>query len=68
VLDVTFHEDQSRIRAGFAAENFAMLRYGPEGTLLNLLRQATVKRRSIEARRLKAGWDPDYLFRVLGGI
>jgi predicted transposase YbfD/YdcC len=64
VLDVTFHEDQSRIRAGHAAENFAVLRH----IALNLLRQATVKRRSIKGRRLKAAWDTDYLLQVLRGI
>jgi len=64
VLDVTFHEDQSRIRAGHAAENFAVLRH----IALNLLRQATTKRTSIKGRRLKAAWDPDYLLRVLTGI
>jgi predicted transposase YbfD/YdcC len=53
VLDVTFHEDQSRIRAGYAAENLAVLRH----TALNLLRQATTKRTSIKGRRLKAAWD-----------
>lgn len=61
VLDVTFHEDQSRIRAGFAAENFAVLRH----IALNLLRQATTKRTSIKGRRLKAAWDTDYLLQVL---
>jgi predicted transposase YbfD/YdcC len=61
VLDVTFHEDQSRIRAGYAAENFAVLRH----IALNLLRQATTKRKSIKGRRLKAAWDTDYLLQVL---
>ena len=64
VLDVTFHEDQSRIRAGYAAENFAVLRH----IALNLLRQQTVKRTSIKGRRLKAAWDPDFLLRVLTSI
>ena len=64
VLDVTFHEDQSRIRAGHAAENFAVLRH----IALNLLRQATTKRTSIKGRRLKAAWDTDYLLQVLKGI
>jgi predicted transposase YbfD/YdcC len=61
VLDVTFHEDHSRIRAGYAAENFAVLRH----IALNLLRQQTVKRASIKGRRLKAAWDTDFLLRVL---
>ena len=64
VLDVTFHEDQSRIRAGHAAENFAVLRH----IALNLLRQATTKRQSIKGRRLKAAWDPDYLLQVLAHV
>jgi predicted transposase YbfD/YdcC len=64
ILDVTFHEDQSRIRAGHAAENFAILRH----IALNLLRQATTKRTSIKGRRLKAGWDTDYLLQVLARV
>jgi len=64
VLDVTFHEDQSRIRAGHAAENFAVLRH----IALNLLRQATTKRTSIKGRRLKAAWDTEYLLQVLTGV
>jgi predicted transposase YbfD/YdcC len=64
VLDVTFHEDQSRIRAGHAAENFAVLRH----IALNLLRQQTVKRKSIKGRRLKAAWDPDFLPQVLTSV
>jgi predicted transposase YbfD/YdcC len=55
------HEDQSRIRAGHAAENFAVLRH----IALNLLRQATTKRKSVKGRRLKAAWDADYPLQVL---
>jgi len=61
VLDVVFHEDTSRIRQGVAAENFGVLRH----LALNLLRQAPHRRLSLKARRLKAGWDTDYLLRVL---
>jgi predicted transposase YbfD/YdcC len=64
VLDVTFGEDQSRIRAGHAAENFAVLRR----IALNLLRQQQVKRASVKGRRLKAAWDSDFLLQVLKGI
>jgi hypothetical protein len=62
VLDVTFREDQSRIRQGRAAENFVVLRH----LALNLLQAHPTKRRlSIKARRLKAGWDNNYLLQVL---
>ncbi len=64
VLDVTFHEDQSRIRAGHAAENFAVLRH----IALNLLRQQQTKRLSIKTKRLKAGWDTAFLLQVLQAI
>jgi predicted transposase YbfD/YdcC len=63
VLDVTFGEDQSRIRAGYAAQNFAVLRH----IALNLLRQQPVKRASLNGRRKMAGWDSAYLLRVLYG-
>jgi len=64
VLDVTLHEDQSRIRAGHAAENFAVLRH----IALNLLRQQQTKRVSIKGKRKKAGWDTDYLLQILQAI
>ena len=62
VLDVAFHEDQSRSRAGHAAENFAVLRH----LSLNLLQHHPTKRSlSIRTRRLKASWDHDYLLQIL---
>jgi len=50
-LDVTFHKDQSRIRAGHATENVAGLRH----IALNLPRQQQTKRASIKDERTKAG-------------
>ena len=63
VLDVSFREDDSRTRAGQAAANLAMLRR----VAVSLLRRAGTKG-SIKARRMKAGWDDDYLLQVLQGI
>jgi predicted transposase YbfD/YdcC len=53
VLDVCFREDQSRARAGFAAENLATLRR----LALNLLRREKTKKRGIKGKQLNAGWD-----------
>jgi predicted transposase YbfD/YdcC len=61
VLDVAFNEDFSRIRKDHAPENFALIRH----IALNLLRQETSAKVGIKAKRLKAGWDNDYLYRVL---
>jgi predicted transposase YbfD/YdcC len=63
LLDVAFHEDDSRVRMGHAAENFAVLRR----IALHLLKQDTTARGGIKARRLKAAWDHAYLLRVLAG-
>lgn len=64
VLDMSFHEDASRMRAGYAAENVAVLRH----LALNLIRHTPRKRLSIKARRLAAGWDHAYLLQVLHGL
>jgi len=63
VLDVTFHEDDSRIRTGNAAQNMAVLRH----MALNLLKQEQSTKRSIRGKRLKAGWNEDYLAQVICG-
>ncbi len=63
VLDIAFREDDSRVRIGHAAENFAVLRH----IALNLLRQDTSVKAGIKAKRLKAGWDETYLLKTLAG-
>lgn len=60
-LDVSFCEDQSRVRTGRAAENLSRLRR----IALNLLKAETTLKRGIKTKRLKAGWEHDYLLRVL---
>jgi predicted transposase YbfD/YdcC len=63
VLDVAFREDDSRIRKGYSSENFAILRH----IALNLLKQEKTAKVGIKAKRLKAGWDNNYLIKVLFG-
>jgi predicted transposase YbfD/YdcC len=62
VMDVCFREDQSRARAGYAAENLATLRR----LALNLLKRETTKKRGIRGKQLNASWDHAYLLRLLG--
>ena len=64
VLDIAFREDESRIRKDYGAENFAILRH----IALNLLKQERTTKASIKGKRLKAGWDEDYLLKVLSGL
>jgi predicted transposase YbfD/YdcC len=60
-LDVTFREDECRVRQRMAANNLAWLkRFG-----LSLLKQQNDKH-SIAMRRRVAGWNLDYLAQVLG--
>jgi hypothetical protein len=61
VLDIAFREDECRIRKDHDAHNFASLRR----LALNLLKQDTTTKAGIKARRLKAGWDNDYLLHLL---
>ena len=63
VLDVSFREDDSRTRAGHAAANLGLLRR----VAVSLLKRAGT-RGSIQTRRMKAGWDDEFLLTVLQGI
>lgn len=61
VLDVVFHEDACRIRAKNAAENIAIIRRAA----LNVVTLDTKNKRSKRLKRLRAGWDDDYLKKAL---
>lgn len=61
VLDVTFADDQSRLRTGHGARNMAVARH----FAINLVRTVNDKK-SIRLRRKRAGWDPKYLASILG--
>ena len=60
-LDVTFREDESRVRNRLAADNLAWLKR----FAISLLKQQSDKE-SIAMRRRMAGWNVDYLMQVLG--
>jgi predicted transposase YbfD/YdcC len=60
-LDVAFREDESRLRAENAAENFAVVRH----VALNLLRSVNGSKVGIKGRRLEAGWSEEFLMKVL---
>jgi predicted transposase YbfD/YdcC len=62
-LDVTFGEDQSRLRKGHADANFSLLRR----TSLSLLKNDKTEKVGVKNKRLCAAWDDDYRLQVLGG-
>jgi predicted transposase YbfD/YdcC len=62
VLDVAFREDDCRIRIGEAAQNFAILRR----IALNLLKSDATTKLGVANKRLKAGWNVNYLGKLLG--
>lgn len=61
VLDIAFREDDSRVRKGYADENFAIVRH----IAINKLKNEKSLKRGVKAKRKKAGWDNQYLLKVL---
>jgi len=64
VLDIAFDEDSNRTRKGHSAANLAVIRH----IALNLIKAEKTSKVGIKIKRLKAGWDNDYLLRVIGII
>jgi predicted transposase YbfD/YdcC len=60
-LDVSFCEDQRRMRNGHSAENFSRMCRAA----LNLLKNEKTVKGGIASRRKKCGWDNDYLLKVI---
>jgi predicted transposase YbfD/YdcC len=61
VLDVAMGEDVNRTRKGESAQNLALIRK----LALNLLRQEQSVQVGIAAKQKRAGWDHDYLLKIL---
>jgi predicted transposase YbfD/YdcC len=64
VLDIAFREDECRLRKDHGAQNFAILRH----IALNCLKQERSAKVGIKNKRLRAGWDNDYLLTVLSTL
>lgn len=64
VLDVTFREDDSRVRRDNASENFGVFRH----IAINALRKEKTCKKGIKAKRYKAALQKDYAQKVLNGI
>ena len=61
-LDMTFREDESRIRRGNGSHNFGVIRH----MALNLLKSENTKR-SIKGKRLRSALDDKFRAKVLCG-
>lgn len=62
-LNVQFGEDQSSVRTGFAANNFAIVRH----IVMNLLRLNTSRKGSIKTKRMVAATSDTFRAELLGG-
>ena len=63
-LDVTFAEDQSRMRKDHSPANAGMLRR----LVLSILQQDTSVNDTLRGKRLSAGWDERVLLTILAGF
>ena len=61
VLDVAFREDENRTGTDHAQANLVTLRH----LALNQLKREPSLKASVKAKRMRAGWDDDYLLKVL---
>ena len=64
VLDVGFNEDASQCCRGYSAENLAVIRH----IGLNLLSRDKKSKVGVKTKRLKAGWNNNYLKTILESL
>jgi predicted transposase YbfD/YdcC len=60
-LDISFNEDSLNLRSGHAAQNIALM----NKLALNLLKNEKSTKVGLKSKRLKAGWDNNYMMKVL---
>jgi len=60
VLDVTFNEDDCRVKNGHGAENLSIIRR----IALNKLKSDTTEKSSLKIKRKLAGWDNNYALKI----
>jgi predicted transposase YbfD/YdcC len=61
VMDMSFREDESRMRAGYSPQNFAVIRH----IALNLVKRDSTSKFSLKTRRKACGWNDEYLEALL---
>jgi predicted transposase YbfD/YdcC len=61
VLDVGFREDQCRVMQDNAAANLAVIRH----IAINLIKQEKSIKAGTRTKRMRAGWDDQYLYKIL---
>lgn len=64
VMDVTFREDESRIQKDNGAENVSWLRR----LAVTLIKHNTTRKASIRQKRLRAGYDFEFLLEILNSV
>lgn len=60
-LDISFREDDNRVRVGHAPENLAIIRR----FALSLIKQDPLRKIGVKASRKRAGWSNHYLLHLL---
>jgi predicted transposase YbfD/YdcC len=64
VMDVTFREDDSRIHKDYGGENVSWLRR----LAISLIKRDTTIKDSIRSKRIRAGYDVEFLKQMLACI
>lgn len=64
VLDVSFREDDSRIRRDHSSENMGVFRH----IVINAIRNEKTIKKSVKGKRYKATLEPNYAEKILSSI